>query len=230
MKSKTLIPTVFDQDLFGRPTRSLKEMDVIFSPSVVVKSTLRFDPKHTDVRAKSYYTIVSHKLLSQNSDEYAWSEWNQILLMIIHRHSDFFACQVHSISSIERILDEIPGGYSIRSRLKNLGAEVGVERTAPVSVKSLFSMLRFLPILEEKSDDLIFDLDDETGRFCVSLAAQIAYDSKKTLDLVFTDDGEVLFTFIEGGQGFSRISGSSYLTDYLVNSSKFRKLINIFDY
>lgn len=118
----------------------------------------------------------------------------------------------------------------MRSRLKNLELEVDAGSGAPVSVKSLFCMLRFLPILEEKSDELSFDLDDETGRFSVSLVAQVRDGVNKTLDLVFNDDGEILFTFIEGGQGFSRISGSSYLTDYLINSSKFRKLINIFDY
>lgn len=230
MKSKTLISTVFDHGLLERPSRSFNEIDILISASTVTKAALRSDSRRADVRVKSYYTIESHKRPSPHTDEHAWGGWNQILLMLIQRHSELFTCQMHSVSSIKHILDEIPVGYSIRSRLKNLEMEIDAGCNDSVSVKSLFCMLRFLPILEEKSDELSFDLEDETGRFCVSIAAQIGGGAQKTLDLVFSDDGEILFTFIEGGQGFSRISGSSYLTDYLINSNKFRKLINIFDY
>lgn len=230
MKSKT-ISTVFDNSLLERTSRSFSEIDIIVRSNKEAMPILRFDLKRADIRVRSYYTVDSQKRPSHQVDEHVWGGWNQTMLMLIQRYSNFFACQMHSISSVKRIFDEIPEGYKILSRLKNLEVEVGVsECVASVNIKSLFSMLRFLPILEEKSNELSIDIDDETGRFCVSFAAQIGGGAKKTLDLVFTDEGEILFTYIEGGQGFSRISGSSYLTEYLVNSSKFRKLINIFDY
>lgn len=230
MESKT-ISTIFDSSFLDRASRPFGSIEVVTKSDIEVTQKPRFGLRARDVVITSYYTIDSIKQPSSPADDYIWSGWNQIMLMLIQRNTKFFAQQMHSISAVKCIFEEIPENYTLLSRLKNLEAELGISRYAnSLNVKSLFSLLRFLPILEEKSTDLSLDVDDETGRFCVSFAAQVGEGAKKTLDLVFTDDGEILFTYIEGGQGYSRISGSSYLTDYLVNSNKFRKLMNIFDY
>lgn len=206
--------------------------DLKFAPTIrAIKTILPVAPRFTNVIDKSYYIIESRKITSSaQPDPLIWDVWNRLVLELVQRYSDLLRVNLKPVSFFKDVFQDIPDRYAIRSRLLDLEYELGEEDQACVSARSIFCMLRYLPVLDEKSDVLGFYLDDDTGHIGVSMVQYLDADKKKTLDLVFKDDGEIFYSFIEGGQGFSRISGTSYLTDYLVNSYKFRKLINIFDY
>lgn len=165
-----------------------------------------------------------------NDSKRLWDDWNLAFIPLIRAYSDLLGSEKLPLSGLSQVLNDIPCTYAMRTRFQNMWYELGDEEGQTVNPKSLFCMLRFLPALELKQSELGFFLDEDTGRLGVNISQDVANEHRKTLDLVFNENGEVHFTFIEGGEGYSRISGSSYLTDYLVNSSKFRKLINIFDY
>lgn len=159
-----------------------------------------------------------------------WDEWNQTFISLIRDYGEWLGLEKVPLSGLSRVLDEIPCSFTLHTRFKNMWYELGEDEDQSVSPKSLMCMLRFLPALEQKESQIGFFLDEETGRLGINISQRLNDEHRKTLDLVFNESGEVYFTFIEGGEGYSRISGSSYLTDYLVNSSKIHKLINIFDY
>ncbi|WP_122408128.1 hypothetical protein [Pseudomonas viridiflava] len=185
------------------------------------------------------YKIADIEILQRNIEnmrigfdhvQAMWEEWNLTFISLIRDQADWLVLDKVPLCRLSEILNSVPCSQPMSSRFKNMWYELGEEDGQEVSPRSLFCMLRFLPALEQKESQIGFFLDEETGRFGVNLSERLDGNNKKTLDLVFNENGEVYFTFIEGGDGYSRISGSSYLTDYLVNSSKFRKLINIFDY
>lgn len=189
--------------------------------------------EHIAAFGSTTYTTIEAVKESSDFSRDEWASWNSKLLDLIKIHKSLLVDENVCFSEITGLLQSISGGDHISSRFKSLETELcGGDADLKISAKSLFCMLRFLPFIDERGDNLYFSLDDETGWFGISLSENLHgfHGQRKTLDVIFKDDGEIYFTFIEGGQGFSRISGSSYLTDYLVNSPKFRKILNIFDY
>lgn len=181
----------------------------------------------------TYATIDAVKESGDSAEKSKWILWNSQLLELLSEYGKCLGDEPVYLSSLRDVFKKIPSHYCISSRFQNLESELGGRDVDfKVSAKSLFCMLRFLPLIEEKNREVYFNLDDETGWFGISFSRYIqnSEEDRKTLDVIFKDDGEIYFTFIEGGQGFSRISGSSFLTEYLVNSPKFRKILNIFDY
>ncbi|WP_162996121.1 hypothetical protein [Pseudomonas putida] len=184
-----------------------------------------------DTSLKTHHIYLTSKHIVRTvEDDKVWSEWNELVVKLIHKYSVLFESTSHCSASLKNLFSEIPKAYSLRSRLLDIENEVGEEPDLVLNSRSVLCMLRFLPILEEKASSLDFFVDEDSGRLGVSLAEALSVNSKKTLDLQFSENGEISYSFMEGGEGYSRISGTSYLTDYLVNSYKFRKIINIFDY
>ncbi|MBC2680726.1 hypothetical protein [Pseudomonas baltica] len=231
MKSSTFLSKVISRNLLDSGVSNYRQLDMSVSAAPRQKFPIWIEVDEKQVTAKSYYTIESYKRPSSTCESGIWDSWNKLMLDMLQKHAGLFESRVYRASDLRDLFDDIPSNYVLRSRLHLIECELeSDDDAAPINVKSLFCMLRFLPLLEEKHHELAFYLDDDSGQLGVSLVGHLKGGAKKTLDLVFKDDGEIFFTFMEGGEGFSRISGNSYLTDYLVNSYKFRKLINIFDY
>lgn len=231
MQSKFFVSTVkrtFEDQLsskFDEVTLSASKDSHVW---VTVKSELHM---WRDVLPKKYHLHLNYKHISRTvEDAEVWGEWNKIVVGLIQKYSGLFENRSYCSSALRSMFSEIPRYYSLRERLLDIDNELGEDADAGLNLRSVVCMLRFLPILEEKSDFLDFFVDEGSGRLGVSLVESISESSKKTLDLQFNENGEISYSFMEGGEGFSRISGTSYLTDYLVNSYKFRKIINIFDY
>lgn len=160
--------------------------------------------------------------------EQEWDEWNNEFISIISKIQDQLREELASFECIQNIASRIPNHYSLKSRLEHIRGEVDVdeEGEATANVKSFLCMLRFVPILQEKQRNIGFYVN-ESKRFGITLGEGVGF---KSLDLLFKEDGEVYFSYMERGDGISRVSGSSYLTEYLVNSKKVRKIFNLFDY
>lgn len=190
---------------------------------VQVESSLTVDESH-------FYVIECKKRPAPDSQE-IWDLWNQSFLQILSRNSSLLNKGLVSFSDLKTITDEVPKCYSVWSKLQRFESELLEDEAQiddKVSIKSFLCMLRFLPVLEARQKDLSFYLNEKTKSFGFVLTKSAR--SKQRLDLRFRENGEILFSFIDGIEGFSRISGTSYLTDYLSNSSKIRKIINLFDY
>lgn len=158
-----------------------------------------------------------------------WGEWNADFIRLLSGVRSDLENDIVSFAVIRNIAAHVPDGYSLKSRLENIESEVSQDENEiyEVNVKSFLNMLRFMPVLQEKQRNIGFYMN-ETKRFGITLGEGGA--GKKTLDLLFKENGEVYFSYMDMDEGISRISGSSYLTDYLSNSKKVRKIFNLFDY
>lgn len=202
-----------------------------YSSIPVMPSVQSQEWRELQVNRHRFSVFVENKRIVRTlEDDAVWLEWNGLIVGLLRKYGALLDGASHLSSSLKVMFGEIPEAYSIRERLLDIENELGEEGAVGLNVRSVFCMLRFLPILEEKCSCLDFFVDEDSGRLGVSLVEKISEDSKKTLDLQFNESGEISFSFMEGGEGFSRVSGTSFLTEYLVNSYKFRKLINIFDY
>lgn len=177
-----------------------------------------------------FYVIESKKKPAPDSQE-VWDSWNNYFLQILNKNSCLLKKDMVVFSELKKITADVPKCYSVWSKLDQIESELFDDdqaATDEVSVKSFICMLRFLPVLEARQKDLSFYLNEKTKIFGFVITKSAR--SKQRLDMRFRGNGEILFSFIDGLEGFSRISGTSYLTDYLSNSSKIRKIINLFDY
>lgn len=200
------------------------------TPSKSWRSNARYTPpsvKTTDC----YYAVIDCKKKPLPDSKEAWDSWNGVFISILHNNQYLFGRSEVLLSEIKKIAAEIPRTYAVWSKINQIEDELFDDEdlaNCHVNVKSFFSMIRFLPAIEDKSKELSFYFNEDSRSFGFVLAKSA--HAKQRLDLRFKDNGEILFSFIDGAEGFSRISGTSYLTDYLSNSSKIRKIINLFDH
>jgi hypothetical protein len=178
-----------------------------------------------------YYSVVECKKRHTSDSQEVWDSWNKVFLSILHRYSSILSHTDAPLSDVKKIASEIPRTYSVWSKINQIESELFDEEdslSCHVNVKSFVSMIRFLPVLDDRYKELSFYFNETSNSFGFVLAKNS--NSKQRLDLRFKDNGEILFSFVDGSEGFSRISGTSFLTDYLSNSSKIKKIINLFDY
>lgn len=179
-----------------------------------------------------YYVIEAKKASPILRDESAeWDDWAKSLVSIISAFADHLTADVVDVSVVRQVFDHIPQSYSaVKDKILNIEGEVfcDYDSSTQVSFKSFVSMLRFVPALEDKIPNIGFYVNEQSKRFGLTLTKKDR--ENKTLDLLFKEDGEIFFSYMDEGEGYSRISGSSYLTEYLSNSCKIRKILNIFDY
>ncbi|VXC65840.1 hypothetical protein PSEUDO8Z_160053 [Pseudomonas sp. 8Z] len=195
--------------------------------TLVYDAMVRLKAKPKAIKAKVTYYEAEKIPAPCDEDEERWKEWNRILLGLISRLEENLGRSKQSFADISKVANEVPDFYKIKMRLKNIQNEVSLPddaAEASPSLKSFFCMIRFMPILEENSKDLGFYLSGE-NRFGVTI-----HKKKKTLDVLFKEDGEMYFSYADSEEGVSRISGTSFLTNYLSNSKKIRKIFNIMDY
>lgn len=181
--------------------------------------------------ADCYYTVIECKKKSAADSREAWESWNNVFISILQRNKELLSHTDVLFAEVKKIASEIPRTYSVWSKINQIENELFDDEDlalCQVNLKSFISMIRFLPVIEDKCKDLSFYFNESSKSFGFILSKNT--QSKQRLDLRFKENGEILFSFVDGVEGFSRISGSSYLTDYLSNSSKIKKIINLFDY
>lgn len=213
----------FSEAAFERP--SWKDVLISYEHSVIT------DVVGKHVESLSSYHVIESRKCSTAVDDHSWGVWNDLMVGIVDKYSGLLGDSCVSSANFFTLIAEIPSRYTIKTKLDLLGEffEDCDEENLGISPKSLLSVIRYIPIFEERREVCDFYVDDNTGRIGVSMSQEIGAGARKTLDLIFSENGEILFSFMEGGEGYSRISGSSYLTSYLVNSYKIRKIFSIFD-
>lgn len=197
----------------------------------VPKAKFYFDYFQVEPLHTSYSVIQADRQPTCSKSTVLWDSWALVLVDIIGKSSEMLAKDIVALDSLQQIADAVPDTYgAFKARLANIDDELSCsdEEKPLVSFKSFVSFLRFVPAFQEKIDDIGFYLNADTKRLGLTLSRR---DSEnKTLDILFKEDGEIFFSYMEESDGFSRISGSSYLTEYLSNSCKIKKILNIFDY
>lgn len=152
-----------------------------------------------------------------------WDSWNKIFIKLIEEEKDLdgsisiqHCLSVLDNTTIDIAFDKKKLTYSLEQDLDILD----------INKRSFLVMMRFLPAFYQTSQEskknvhLYIDSNSMMG-------VKVFESNDVSLDLLFKSDGEILFTFLDSSDGLTRVSGSSFLTNYLSNSRKINKLFKL---